>query len=655
MGELREHTEDLFKNWVLSNGVVSIQLTNKQCSVSATDIVRVEFKGYQKVTGVTVDAKPSEHLPALRFNRFPCELRIKLLMPTNLSQRPAVELSASYGGRSFPIERVPQLDQIIIGNNSWYPLIPENIGEISSILKEIKVDGSGPVTLRQALDLTKVDSSLVSVENISELTNDCSISDCGCDQALELLACNGFQADLYPYQKNGFFWLKSISEEGLGCVLADEMGLGKTLQVIAVLSYFKLVWNQPSLIIAPATLLENWRREFARFSREMTVYVHSGNERTGFPSHLTSNDIVVCSYDTAVRDQGLFGMIEWGFVVLDEAQAIKNAETRRAVAAKGLKRRAAIAVTGTPVENKLADLWSIMDFSCPGLLASRKAFDQTYGDDYESAEKLETVVSPLMLRRRVADVATDLPERIIIPQPVNMSDTEISHYDLIRQQIADEYGKSATLISLLRLRQFCTHPILLEEDGNSIHISPMQSSKFCRLLEIVEEIALNREKVIIFTSFTDMSDLLNSELAMRFSIPSWQIDGRTPVVKRQEVVDTFSAVAGSAALILNPRAAGTGLNITAANHVIHYTLEWNPAVEDQATARAFRRGQILPVTVHRLFYPDTVEEVINDRLDRKRQLAEVAVVGTEAPEVETADIARALQLSPINTPNGKKQ
>ncbi len=655
MGGLQEHTDDLFKNWVLSDGVVAIHLTEKQCSVSAADIVRVEFKGHHKAAGVVVNSKPSDHLPALRFNRFPCDLRIKLLMPTSPLQRPVLELSASTGGRFFTIEHVPDSDQIIIGDKSWYPLVPENIQDIRSILNETKVYGPGTVTLRQALELMKVDYPLVSVETATVQPNDFNVSDAGCDQALKLLSDNGFQADLYPYQKSGFSWLRSVSEEGLGCVLADEMGLGKTLQVIAVLSYFKIAWNQPALIIAPATLLENWRREFARFSPMMTVHVHSGNGRTGFPSHLKKYDIVVCSYDTAVRDQGLFGMIEWGFVVLDEAQAIKNPETRRAIATKGLKRRVAIAVTGTPVENKLADLWSIMDFSCPGLLGSREAFDRIYGDDYQSAEKIETTVSPLMLRRRVADVATDLPEKIIIPQPVNMSETEIEKYDLIRHQIADEYGKSATLISLLRLRQFCTHPLLLEEDVKDAHISPMHSSKFCRLLEILEEIVLNGEKAIIFTSFISMSDLLASELPIRFSIPSWQIDGRTPVAERQEVVDAFSAVAGSAVLILNPRAAGTGLNITAANHVIHYTLEWNPAVEDQATARAFRRGQILPVTVHRLFYPDTVEEVINERLDRKRQLAEVAVVGTEATEVEVADIARALQLSPINTPKGVKQ
>jgi len=274
--------------------------------------------------------------------------------------------------------------------------------------------------------------------------------------------------------------------------------------------------------------------------------VHSGNGRTGFPSQLKKYDIVVCSYDTAVRDQGLFGMIEWSFIVLDEAQAIKNPETRRAIATKGLKRRVAIAVTGTPVENRLADLWSIMDFSCPSLLGSREAFERIYSDDYRSAEKLEMVVSPLMLRRRVADVATDLPEKIIIPQPVNMSTFEVADYELIRKKVADEYGQSATLISLLRLRQYCSHPVLVELDSEMEKSSLLKSSKYCRLLEIVEEIVLNREKVIIFTSFTAMSDIVYADMPARFSVPSWQIDGRTPVTDRQNVVDQFSEVTGSA-------------------------------------------------------------------------------------------------------------
>jgi SNF2 family DNA or RNA helicase len=296
-----------------------------------------------------------------------------------------------------------------------------------------------------------------------------------------------------------------------------------------------------------------------------------------------------------------------------------------------------------------------MDFSFPGLLGSLEVFNNNYGDDYQSAEKLEKIVSPLMLRRRIADVATDLPEKIIISQPVSMRNDEADEYELIRQQVADEYGKSATLVSLLRLRQYCTHPILLQSDVAKSPVSPMQSSKFCRLLEILEEIVLNGQKAIIFTSFIGMSDLLCRELPVRFSVPSWQIDGRTPVEERQFMVDNFSGITGAAVLVLNPKAAGTGLNITAANHVIHYTLEWNPAVEDQATARAFRRGQTLPVTVHRLFYPNTVEEVINERLARKRYLAETAVVGTEASELDAADIARAIKLSPSVSNEGESQ
>ena len=647
MAESWGHDKNVFKHWILSDGAVHMQLADATCSVSAADIVRVEFKGLLSVDGISVDGKPSDHLPSLRFNRFPCDLKIKLIMPSGPLGRPLLELCASSGGRSFPIERIPWSDQIVVENHNWYPLVPENIQEIQDILSKAETPNLGIITLRQAFELMKKGSPLVLVETASAVSEDLSLSAVECGGALEILAENGFQADLYPYQKNGFSWLKSISEEGLGCVLADEMGLGKTLQVIAVLSYFRIAWKLPSLVIAPATLLENWRREFARFSPKMAVHVHSGSGRTGFPSQLKNYDIVVCSYDTAVRDQGLMGMIDWGFVVLDEAQAIKNPDTRRAIAVKGLKRKVAIAVTGTPVENRLADLWSIMDFSFSGLLGSREDFDKNYSDNYNSAEIIEKIVSPLMLRRRIFDVAADLPEKIIISQPVNMSSTEINEYEIIRKNVANEYGKLSTLISLLRLRQYCTHPFLLDPDFES-HVSPMCSSKFCRLLEILEEIILNREKVIIFTAFTAMSDLLCQDLPARFGVQSLRIDGRTPVVERQRVVDRFSEVAGAGILVLNPRAAGTGLNITAANHVVHYTLEWNPAVEDQATARAFRRGQTLPVTVHRLFYPATVEEVINDRLDRKRLLAETAVVGTESSEVEAADIARALQMTPLS-------
>jgi SNF2 family DNA or RNA helicase len=651
--KMNEDAALLFKGWGRSADTICMNLSQGTQLVSAVEVVRIEFKGQESANGIPVNIRPSEQLTALKFNRFPYELKIGLQMPSMPLQRPHLAYFISSGNHCYSVQEIPEADQIIIEEKEWIPLIPDNILEVKELLAQVSISKNGIITLRQALELMRTESPLISISSSPEEMTETEISCNDVEQQLSLLAEHGFQATLYPYQKTGVSWLNSISSEGLGCILADEMGLGKTLQVIAVLTLYKIKWQQPALIIAPATLLENWRREFARFSPRITVAVHSGQNRTGFPSQLKQYDIVVCSYDTAARDQGLFGMIDWGFVVLDEAQAIKNPETRRAVATKELKRKVSIAVTGTPVQNRLTDLWSIMDFSCSGILGTREAFESNYEDDQQSAEKLEMIVSPLMLRRRVADVAADLPEKIIIAQPVNMNVRETGEYENIRQRVADEYGKSATIVSLLRLRQFCSHPSLVTPDTEKLNHDLLESSKLLRLMEILEEIVLNREKAIIFTSFTAMSDLLCADISKRFGIQSWQIDGRTPVDTRQSVVDQFSEFIGAAVLVLNPRAAGTGLNITAANHVIHYTLEWNPAVEDQATARAFRRGQLLPVTVHRLFYPGTVEEVINDRLDRKRLLAETAVVGTEAAEIEADDIVRALSISPSQSPEGR--
>lgn len=647
-----DRLENLINRWIISNGIVCLKSQRDIYCINSAEIVRIEFKGQSLINGIKVNAKPSEMLNSIHFNRFPCELKLIIGMPTVTHQRPQLNLVAYSGNTSYIVDSLPDSDQIILNSNIWFPLSTDNVNEINKLLENAKIESFGTVSLKQALELIKSNSQVVIIQTIPASETVFDSSDKELDQILADLSVNGFNANLYQYQKIGFSWLKSISEESLGCILADEMGLGKTLQVIALLSYFKLVRSSTSLVIAPATLLENWRREFSRFSSGITACVHSGINRTGFPSSLRKNDVVICSYDTAVRDQGLLKMIEWDFIILDEAQAIKNSLTRRSIAIKGLKREVAIAVTGTPVENSLSDLWSIMDFACPGLLGSRNEFDNIYDDNHQSAQNVEKLVSPLILRRRVTDVAKDLPEKVIIPQTVNMNDAETNEYETIRQSVAIEYGKFATLVSLLRLRQFCAHPLLTSSDDAVSGHEIMSCSKFLRLIEILEEIILNGEKTIIFTSFTKMIDIISEDIPKRFDIPSWKIDGRTPVSYRQDIVDHFSEIRGAAVLVLNPKAAGTGLNITAANHVIHYTLEWNPAVEDQATARAFRRGQILPVFVHRLFYPDTVEEVINDRLDRKRDLAEAAIVGTEAREVDAADIIRAMRLSPSKSIGG---
>lgn len=457
----------------------------------------------------------------------------------------------------------------------------------------------------------------------------------------------GVHATLYSYQLAGWCWLKFLLAEGIGGLLADEMGLGKTLQVIAALSDSGAAPLRPALIIAPGSLLENWRREIAKFAPHLQVLKHHGSRRTGRPAELQRYDVVITSYDHAVGDNSLLNMIRWRVIVLDEAQFIRNPEAQRTKAVKRLQREVGLAMTGTPIENRLLDLWSIMDFVLPGHLGDVKTFEAQYPNDLNGAARLEPVVSPLMLRRRVADVAKDLPPRIDIPQVLEMDEDEAAAYDAERQRIGDEYGAAATLVALTSLRRFCAHPGLL--CGTSRIADPMSFTKFRRLDEIVEEIFALGQKVIIFTSFTAMADMIAQHIEVRFDALTGIIDGRLDINERQPLIDRFSALQGGAALVLNPKAGGTGLNITAANHVIHYNPEWNPALEDQASARAHRRGQELPVTVHRLLVAETVEEVMAERLIRKRALSDTAVVGIEGRDDDYGDLVAALTRSPTKS------
>ena len=296
------------------------------------------------------------------------------------------------------------------------------------------------------------------------------------------------------------------------------------------------------------------------------------------------------------------------------------------------------------MQNNLVDLWSITDFALPGLLGSLDTFLQDYETTEISARLLEPVVSPIMLRRTVNEVARDLPERINIPQYLELSPSSARTYEDLRQQILSEYGKGAAFVMLVKLRMFCAHPFLIDDS----EMDPTRTSeKYTRLMEILEEVFITGNKALIFTSFLKMADILVHDLRQRFGVYSRNIDGRVAVPERQEIIDEFGMYNGSGVLVLNPRAAGTGLNITSASHVIHYNPEWNPAVEDQATARAHRIGQTRPVIVHRLIYSDTVEEAMDERLIRKRKLAESAVVGVEGKEEEYSDIFNAIRKSPI--------
>ncbi|KRP95942.1 serine/threonine protein phosphatase [Pseudomonas lactis] len=626
-------------------------MTLASWEIRGTELCLVDPAGNTRVPSVEeiysalVERQPAEawmpaNVDGLGVSRYP--LTPSLVIQKNKDGAPFYFISASSRGTTLELVPTDLERGHTIADGVWYPIEPVTSAEVLEILHGTGSTVGPARSLRAFLAIRKAAAAGGPVEDrmaeqpISPLVFAPATDD----------APAGINAKLYPYQLAGWRWLKFLLAEGLGGLLADEMGLGKTLQIISALSDSGGAPLRPALIIAPGSLLENWRREIDKFASHLKVLKHHGPLRTGRPADLQRYDVVITSYDNTIGDNSLFNMIRWRVVILDEAQFIRNPNAQRTRAVKRLQRDAGLAVTGTPIENRLLDIWSIMDFVLPGQLGDAKSFETQFPDNVDSAAQLEPLVSPLMLRRRVVDVAKDLPPRIDIPQVLELDEHEAAAYDAERDRINAEYGAAATLVALTSLRRFCAHPSLM--DGTSGLADPMSFSKFRRFDEIVEEIFAKGEKVIIFTSFTAMSDLIARHIIARHRTFAGVIDGRLAIDDRQPLIDRFSAVKGGAALILNPKAGGAGLNITAANHVIHYNPEWNPAMEDQASARAYRRGQELPVTVHRLLVADTVEDVVDDRLRRKRALSGAAVIGVEGKDDDYGDIVAALSRSPSN-------
>lgn len=578
----------------------------------------------------------------LSFSPYPVDA--VLVLRASADARPAIRFQGrTQHGRSFPLSSEAITCGHVIHEDTWYPVAPSDVEAITELLVDAELDPENPCpcTLRQCLALRRAAASGGPV--LDELP-DSSLLNLAPTRQDD--APMGVAASLYPYQLDGWRWLQLLASESAGGLLADEMGLGKTLQIISVLrDPGTAASSEPTLVVAPGSLLENWVRELSRFAPDLRWVKHHGPERTGSPAGLLSTaDVVVTSYDTATRDLSLLSMIRWNAVVLDEAQNIRNPATRRAKAVKRLHRRVSFAVTGTPVENRLRDLWSIMDFAMPDYLGKLSAFESRYEDSAEAASALEPLVSPLILRRRVREVANDLPPRIDIPEVIQLREDEALAYDAVRVATRNEYGDTATFVSLMRLRQFCAHPSLVH-DGSQFR----DYSKFRRLAALLGEILSRREKALVFTSFTAMADRVVEMVQHELGVLSATIDGRRPIPDRQPIIDEFTAYRGPAVLVLNPRAGGTGLNISAANHVIQYNPEWNPAIEDQAAARAYRLGQERPVTVRRLIVAGTVEEVMDERLQRKRAVANSAVVGVRGHEDDYRDIVAALSRSPMST------
>ncbi len=474
------------------------------------------------------------------------------------------------------------------------------------------------------------------------------------------------KATLRKYQEVGVGWLGFLSRLGLGACLADDMGLGKTVQVLALLVALKKKRGiKPSLLVVPASLLANWKSEMQRFTPSLRAkFVHPSETPKDELARMArqpdravkDTDVILTTYAMLQRQTWLLD-VSWQLGVIDEAQAIKNPAARQTKAVKRIQAEARIALTGTPVENRLSDLWSLFDFLCPGLLGSQKKFKDFVkvmnAREHQRYAPLRRLVQPYILRRLKTDkrVISDLPDKTEIRAYCGLHKRQAALYAKMVNEMADALEnldgiqrRGLVLAYLMRFKQLCNHPSQLLGDGQ---FRPEDSGKFSRLSEICEEIASRQEKALVFTQFKEMTEPVAGFLAEVFGRTGLVLHGSTAVKRRKKLVDQFQRDDGPPFFVLSLKAGGTGLNLTQASHVIHFDRWWNPAVENQATDRAFRIGQQRNVLVHKFVCRGTIEERIDELIEEKTQLATDVLEGGAdkmLTEMSNADLIRLVAL-----------
>ena len=473
------------------------------------------------------------------------------------------------------------------------------------------------------------------------------------DRVKPITVPEAFKGTLRPYQERGLAWLAFLDRFGLGGCLADDMGLGKTIQMIALLQHEReertVEMVRPTLLVCPMSVAGNWRRELERFAPELRVHVQHGPDRPvgeGFVEKANNCDVVVTTYALVSRDRAWIENVEWERVVLDEAQHVKNPPTKQATAIRSIKSRHRVALTGTPVENRLTELWSIMEFCLPGFLGPQAEFRRRFAipierhRDERRGDRLKQLVGPFVLRRLKTDdgVADDLPPLVENRQHVPLTPEQARLYDTVVQdmlrQVDEATGmrrRGLVLSGLVRLKQICNHPAhyLRETDSapNPDERLSQRSGKTSRLVELLEEVLANGDQALVFTQFRQMGHLLSTILRQEFDMEPLFLHGGTPQGRRDQMIERFQAGEASPIFLLSLKAGGVGVNLTSANHVIHFDRWWNPAVENQATDRAFRIGQTRTVNVHKMITNGTLEERIDQMIEQKTDLAR-RIIGT---------------------------
>jgi len=527
--------------------------------------------------------------------------------------------------------------------------IQVNAEEIQAALDFWKKKGAGQITAREAIHMALGAAKLPGPIEFSGITADGWISDLiqqleGRRTFEELLPPEGLQARLRPYQVRGYSWLAFVKRWGLGACLADDMGLGKTIQTLSLIQRDRREGvSRPVLLLCPTSVVGNWQKEAARFTPELAVMTHHGVGRakgSEFAERAMQQAIVISSYALLHRDFGHLNEVSWAGIVLDEAQNIKNPETKQAVAARALRADYRIALTGTPVENNVGDLWSILEFLNPGLLGPRAEFKRKFylpiqsGSDPEAPARLKKITGPFILRRLKTDpsIINDLPQKMEMKVYCTLTREQASLYAAVVNQsleaIQSSDGiqrKGIVLSTLTRLKQVCNHPAHFLGDNSPL---PGRSGKLARLTEMLEEAILAEDRVLVFSQFSEMGEMLRRHIQETFGREVLFLHGGVPGNQRDHMVERFQEEPhGPPVFILSLKAGGTGLNLTRASHVFHFDRWWNPAVENQATDRAFRIGQKRNVQVHKFVCAGTLEERIDDMIEHKKGIA-AGVVGT---------------------------
>ncbi|MHA1343466.1 MAG: DEAD/DEAH box helicase [Promethearchaeota archaeon] len=556
-------------------------------------------------------------------------------------------------------------EPLIKWRGKWILVEQEDIEEFRTLFNKNEVSGSINYIEALKLGLTSKKTLQENKDSFEVIIqgdlNDIIENIKSLEQFEDIETPKSFKGILRPYQKEGLKWMANMCNYNFGICLADDMGLGKTIQIIALLLHFKENYpNDPGavLIVCPTSILFNWEREIKKFAPKMDILLHHGPERikdlSKISEFLKNHRIILTSYGTLRNDIDFLETINFNGVILDESQNIKNFSSKQSQAAYKLKSRYRICLSGTPIENNLMELWALFKFLNPGLLGKRNDFQKKYiipierFQDQYAIENLRQLINPFILRRVKTDKAiiNDLPEKNEIKEYIELTEVQVKLYkDLVEKTLkeieevsSDKKKKKGLILKVItQLKQICNHPNhYLRISASSYDFEKnfdvflSQSQKMKRLIELTEEVIANSEKVLIFTQFRKMGELIEKALEQKFSFEILYLHGGVPERKRKEIVDKFQngEFFKTSILILSLKAGGIGLNLTRGTTVIHYDRWWNPAIENQATDRAYRIGQKSQVNVYKFVSIGTIEEKIDKLLEEKKELTEKIIVSS---------------------------